>query len=151
MPSTSTRYFASSAKYKYFIWPQSSWLVNTCLGDGLLLTSKKPLQDPLTWICGHRCPVSPLPLSSGSPTITPPGHPGQSDLPAMTTWLLMTIIVKAQCETIQGWSNMKMPSYQRRKSCCGDKMISQQSHVLNRISYKCIGRITSLYWIGPGC
>ena len=41
--------------------------------------------------------------------------------------------------------NMKMASYQYRKSHCGDKTILQLSYLHNGISYT--GKMTSLYWI----
>ena len=44
-----------------------------------------------------------------------------------------------------GWFNIKMPSYQYRKSHCGDKTILRPSYLHNGISYT--GKITSLYWI----
>ena len=43
-----------------------------------------------------------------------------------------------------GQFNIKMLSYQYRKSHCGDKMISRLSYLHNRISYTVK---TSLYWI----
>ena len=45
------------------------------------------------------------------------------------------------------WFNIKMSSYQNRKSHCGDKTILQPSYLHNGISY--IGKMTSLYWISP--
>ena len=45
------------------------------------------------------------------------------------------------------WFNIKMSTYQYRKSHCGDEMILQRSYVLNGISYT--GKMTSLYWISP--
>ena len=42
--------------------------------------------------------------------------------------------------------NIKMSSYQDRKSHCGDKTISRPSYLHNGISYP--GKMTSLYWIG---
>ena len=41
--------------------------------------------------------------------------------------------------------NIKMPSYQYRKSHCGDKTILRPSYLHNGISYT--GKMTSLYWI----
>ena len=41
--------------------------------------------------------------------------------------------------------NIKMPSYQYRKSHCGDKTIVRSSYLHNGISYT--GKTTSLYWI----
>ena len=43
--------------------------------------------------------------------------------------------------------NIKIPSYQYRKSHCGDKTILRPSYLHNGISYT--GKMTSLYWIGP--
>ena len=45
-----------------------------------------------------------------------------------------------------GWINIKMTSYQYKKSHCGDKTILQPSYLHNGISYT--GKTTSLYWIG---
>ena len=44
-----------------------------------------------------------------------------------------------------GWFNIKMLSYQYRKSHCGDKTILRPSYLHNGISYT--GKTTSLYWI----
>ena len=44
------------------------------------------------------------------------------------------------------WSNIKMTSYQYRKSHCGDKTILRPSYFNNVISYA--DKMTSLYWIG---
>ena len=44
-----------------------------------------------------------------------------------------------------GWFNIKMPSYEYRKSHCGDKTILRPSYLHNGIS--CTGKTTSLYWI----
>ena len=43
------------------------------------------------------------------------------------------------------WFNIKMTSYQHRKSHCGDKTILRPSYLHNGISYS--GKMTSLYWI----
>ena len=43
------------------------------------------------------------------------------------------------------WFNIKMSSYQYRKSHCGDKTILRPSYLHNGISYT--GKTTSLYWI----
>ena len=45
-----------------------------------------------------------------------------------------------------GWINIKMPSYQYRKSHSGDKTILWPSYLHNGISYTV--KMTSLYWIG---
>ena len=44
-----------------------------------------------------------------------------------------------------GWFNIKMPSYQYRKSHCGDKTILRPSYLHNGISYT--SKMASLYWI----
>ena len=46
------------------------------------------------------------------------------------------------------WFNIKMSSYQYRKSHCGDKTILRPSYLHNGIS--CTGKMTCLYWIGIG-
>ena len=43
------------------------------------------------------------------------------------------------------WFNIKIPSYQYRRSHCGDKTILRPSYLHNGISYT--GKMTSLYWI----
>ena len=45
------------------------------------------------------------------------------------------------------WFNIKMSSYQYRKSHCGDKTVVRSSYLDNGISYT--GKMTSLYWFGP--
>ena len=57
--------------------------------------------------------------------------------------MLLSVLVK---EPPGGWINTKMPSYQYRKSHCGDKTILRPSYLHNGISYT--GKTTSLYWIG---
>ena len=44
------------------------------------------------------------------------------------------------------WLNIKMSSYQYRKSHCGDKTILRPPYLHNGNSYT--GKTTSLYWIG---
>ena len=44
------------------------------------------------------------------------------------------------------WFNIKMSSYQYRKSYCGGKTVVRSSYLHNRISYT--GKMSSLYWIG---
>ena len=46
-----------------------------------------------------------------------------------------------------GHFNIKMSSYQYRKSHCGDKTVVRSSYLHNGISYT--GKLTSLYWIRP--
>ena len=43
------------------------------------------------------------------------------------------------------WFNIKMPSYQYRKSHCGDKTVVRSSYLHNGIYYT--GKMASLYWI----
>ena len=45
------------------------------------------------------------------------------------------------------WFNIKISSYQYRKSHCGDKTVVRSSYLHNGISYT--GKMTSLYWISP--
>ena len=44
------------------------------------------------------------------------------------------------------WFNIKMSSYQYRKSHCGDKTVVRSSYLHSGISYT--GKMSSLYWIG---
>ena len=62
--------------------------------------------------------------------------------------------LRAICQETTGFSakepgprfNIKMSSYQYRKSHCGDKTVVRSSYVHNGISYT--GKMSSLYWIG---
>ena len=45
------------------------------------------------------------------------------------------------------WFNIKMPSYQYRKSHCGDKTVVRSSYLHNGISYT--GKMVSFHWISP--
>ena len=45
------------------------------------------------------------------------------------------------------WFNIKMSSYQYRKSHCGDKTVVRSSYLHNGISYT--GKMSSLYWFSP--
>ena len=47
------------------------------------------------------------------------------------------------------WFNIKMSSYQYRKSHCGDKTVVRSSYLHNGISYT--GKMSSLYWIRALC
>ena len=51
-----------------------------------------------------------------------------------------------QPQTPGPWFNIKMSSYQYRKSHCGDKTVVRSSYLHNGISYT--GKMSSLYWIG---
>ena len=44
------------------------------------------------------------------------------------------------------WFNIKISSYQYRKSHCGDKTVVRSPYLHNGISYT--GKMSSLYWIG---
>ena len=58
----------------------------------------------------------------------------------------ITLVVP--CDAIcQNWFNIRMLSYQYRKSHYGEKTILQPSYLYNGISYT--GKTVSLYWIGP--
>ena len=48
-------------------------------------------------------------------------------------------------QTSGAWFNIKMLSYQYRKSHCGDKTVVRSSYLHNGISYT--GKTLSLYWI----
>ena len=54
---------------------------------------------------------------------------------------------KCQCCSAGSWLNIKMLSYQDRKSHCGDKTVVRSSYLHNGISYT--GKTASLYWISP--
>ena len=65
-------------------------------------------------------------------------------------WLLAIVPMAEVFVSIAGrypgpWLNIKMSSYQYRKSHCGDKTILWPSYLHNGISYT--GKTTSLYWI----
>ena len=45
------------------------------------------------------------------------------------------------------WFNIKMSSYQYRKSHCGDKTVARSSYLHSGISYT--GKMTTLCWISP--
>ena len=60
--------------------------------------------------------------------------------------LKYTMLLKEACRP---WFNIKMMSYQYRKSHCGDKTVVRSSYLHNGISYT--GKMTSLYWIGALC
>ena len=59
---------------------------------------------------------------------------------------IQLLLCRTTIMTPGGWINIKMSSYQYRKSHCGDKMILRPSYLHNGISYT--GKTTSLYWIG---
>ena len=63
----------------------------------------------------------------------------------------MILTSKSKCWAKQSgkpsgpWFNIKMSSYQYRKSHCGDKTVVRSSYLHNGISYT--GKMSSLYWI----
>ena len=57
-----------------------------------------------------------------------------------------TSIMTAKVDTPGPQFNIKMSSYQYRKSHCGDKTVVRSSYLNNGISYT--GKMSSLYWIG---
>ena len=79
--------------------------------------------------------------------------------PAMWKWLLMTLQYEkpthkqswywlshtTPASASGDWFNIKMSSYQYRKSHCGDKTVIRSSYLHNGNSYT--GKTTSLYWI----
>ena len=66
---------------------------------------------------------------------------------AICNWCCMMLVIN-RLES-EWWSgprfNIKISSYQYRKSHCGDKTILRPSYLHNGISHT--GKITSLYWI----
>ena len=97
---------------------------------------------------------------------TDPGHSFSKSMPYyrfMITHLRLTMIISWRSylgsdicctgktpflsEMATGpWFNIKMSSYQYRKSHCGDKTVVRSSYLHNGISYT--GKMVSLYWIG---
>ena len=66
-------------------------------------------------------------------------------------FMIVQMIIKCKQplgEYMSAWArfNIKMMSYQYKKSHCGDKTILRPSYLHNGISYT--GKMTSLYWIG---
>ena len=55
------------------------------------------------------------------------------------------LITTIKFKTSRPWFNIKISSYQYRKSHCWDKTILRPSYLHNGISYT--GKMTSLYWI----
>ena len=91
----------------------------------------------------HRSPVdSPSQRASNVESISIPWHHHE--------WLficcLMCLIVLNSLRP-GPWFNIKMSSYQYRKSHCGDKTVVRSSYLHNGISYT--GKMTSLYWFSP--
>ena len=68
----------------------------------------------------------------------------------MTVWSWISpakLMQYLDCWEPGPWFNIKMLSYQYRKSHCGDKTVVRLSYLHNRISYT--GKMTFLYWFGP--
>ena len=64
----------------------------------------------------------------------------------LASWLQWWNWSKTPVTSIPGaWFNIKMSSYQYRKSNYGDKTVVRSSYLHNGIS--CAGKMTSLYWI----
>ena len=70
---------------------------------------------------------------------------GPTHFSSVNVWGLVSFVVSGIMPT-GPWFNIKMLSYQYRKSHCGDKTILRPSYLHNVFSYT--GKMTSLYWIG---
>ena len=57
----------------------------------------------------------------------------------------VSLLVLFLSSCLAGWNNIKMPSYQYRKSHCGGKTVSRPSYLHNGISYT--GKTASVFWI----
>ena len=65
-----------------------------------------------------------------------------------TSWMPLFSDYTRGVSALQGpgpWFSIKMPSYQYRKSHCGDKTVVRSSYLHSGISYT--GKMASLYWI----
>ena len=61
-------------------------------------------------------------------------------------WMLLSVwATDVLVEELGPWFNVKIPSYQYRKSHCGDKTVVRSSYLHNGIFYT--GKMASLYWI----
>ena len=60
-------------------------------------------------------------------------------------WIPRITAINAENVSIWWRFNVKISSYQYRKSHCGDKTIVRSSYLHSEISYTC--KITSVYWI----
>ena len=61
-------------------------------------------------------------------------------------WIkFITMVTSLHISRAGGWFNIKITSYQHRKSHCGDKTILRPSYLHNGGSYT--GKTTTLYWI----
>ena len=67
---------------------------------------------------------------------------------SMNPWSKIRFVLILISMTPSGsWFNIKMTSYQYRKSHCGDKTVARSSCLHNGISYT--GKMSSLYWTSP--
>ena len=76
---------------------------------------------------------------SSSPTVA------YSDIGSVPVWHQCITWSNVDFSYTGPWFNIKMASYQYRKSHCGDKTVVRSSYLHNGISY--IGKMSSLYWI----
>ena len=77
---------------------------------------------------------------------------GSIFIPSTDSWQIVTgyVIIALASQSVLWmqpgpWFNIKMSSYQYRKSHCGDKTVVRSSYLHNGISYT--GKMTSIYWI----
>ena len=67
--------------------------------------------------------------------------------PIYLIWAIPWLLITSPGHQQPGpWFNIKMSSYQYRKSHCGDKTVVRSSYLHNGISFT--GKMSSLYWIG---
>ena len=118
------------------------------LRHGQVMGSHRILWDVITYPCLRYLPLAPKSSYKDHPK-------GNTDHPAIHhRWLVggLRIFYFALFSNVTsvknrpgGWFNIKIPSYQYRKSHCGDKTILRPSYLHNGISYT--GKTTSLYYI----
>ena len=121
------------AKQPWWIWINTSceFIMNDCI-----TTTKQSTTKPCAYFLGYTVCVYRL-------------VPNPNKTKQIRT---VCIISHMSCgrgipRTLTGpWFNIKMSSYQYRKSHCGDKTVVRSSYLHNEISYT--GKMTSLYWIG---
>ena len=79
-------------------------------------------------------------------SLSNPLKPGVKCSWGSTDWRCSKYIWVNKFHSLPGpWFNIKMSSYQYRKSHCGDKTVVRSSYLHNGISYT--GKMSSLYWI----
>ena len=72
----------------------------------------------------------------------------QHNSSGLSNWIIIYILFKKYCisaSSFGGWLNIKMPSFQYRKSHCSDNAVLLSSYPYNGIPYT--GKTASLYWI----